>query len=163
MARVGQGHVDLAGGRRPTALESSAAALCAGGTGNDKALEVLTKALGATGIDVTAVDHALVQAATKANAHERALEAETRLEKAHPDSKALRLMKLGTLWSLKRYADYEKLLRKTLDEQKTPGADRNQLLTLLAHAEERNSASNLPHRQRLAGHQPFQWTISASG
>lgn len=122
-------------------LESSAAALCAGGSGNEKALEVLTKAVGTTGIDATAVDHALVQAATRADAHERALEAEMRLEKAHPDSKTLRSLKLATLWSLKRYADYEKVLRKALDEDKTPGADRNDLLSMLAHAAE--------HRGRL--------------
>jgi hypothetical protein len=77
-------------------LESSAAALCAGGSGNARALEVLGKAVGATGVDATAVDHALIEAATQADAHERALEAELRLEKVHPNSKALRQMKLDT-------------------------------------------------------------------
>jgi tetratricopeptide (TPR) repeat protein len=110
----------------------SAAALCATGSNHKKALERLTAERTAAGVDTVAVDQAIVAAAFEAGDGEKALEATERLGRAHPTSKVVRDSKLRALWELKRYQEYEKLVRLELDREKKPGSERTQLLRWLA-------------------------------
>jgi hypothetical protein len=119
-------------------LPLAAAALCATGSKHKQALERLTAERTAPGADTVAVDQAIVAAAFEAGENQKALEAAERLARSHPSSKVVRDSKLRALWELRRFQDYEKLVRAELEKEKTPSSERAQLLRWLGGLQTEN-------------------------
>jgi Flp pilus assembly protein TadD len=118
-------------------LELSAAALCASGSNDERALAILAAARPSTDAEMEAVDQVLIRAKPSAKDDRRALEGLSRLERAHPKSKTLRDIKLYRLWSLERFVEYEKAVGQALAELKSPGPERARMLSALADAQAR--------------------------
>jgi tetratricopeptide (TPR) repeat protein len=118
-------------------MEVSAAALCASGTSNGTALNVLKEAKGRQDLDPVALHHALAEAALQAKQPEAALREMESLERTHPGSAASRELNLRALWSLKRWSDYESLVRSSLLDHRDASAARSDLLWRLGAAQSR--------------------------
>jgi hypothetical protein len=99
---------------------------------------LLVAARGRSGVDTTALEHAIALAAQTANDQARFLEASERLLALQPTSEIAENLRFSALERNDRRRDYESLARRRVERRASPGPERREALFLLAWAQERS-------------------------